>query len=353
MLTGETQRVKFMLIGAGNVGLRFLHLVEGKRATLRERMGLELILVGVADSSGVARNPEGLSVPEVVALKQGGQGVSEHPQWGVPSETGLEMVQARGADLLVEASPANMVDGQPALACLEAALSGGMHVVTANKAPLVLAFPRLAALARDNGVQLRYDATVTGGLPAVNIGQRDLAVTRIHRLEGVLNLTTNYILTRMAQDGMSYDEALAHAQAAGHAETDPTLDVEGWDASNKLVILANSVLRFPAKLDDVEVTGIMGVDEDALNAAAAEGMRIKLVATAEADGDRYRLSVRPIRLPADHPLAQLGPKQMGIVFHTDINGSVSAAIVEDTPTPTAAAVLRDLVEIYPGQGRAG
>ena len=351
MLTGETQRVKFMLIGAGNVGLRFLNLVESKRTTLRERLSLELILVGVADSSGVARNPDGLSVSEMVALKQEGRGVAEHPQWGVPSETGLEMVQAGGADLLVEASPANMVDGQPALACIEAALSDGMHVVTANKAPLVLAFPRLAELARVKGVQLRYDATVTGGLPAVNIGQRDLTVAKIHRLEGVLNLTTNYILTRMAQDGMSYEEALSHAQAAGHAETDPTLDVEGWDATNKLVILANSVLGFPAKLDDVEVTGITGVDEDALNAAAAGGMRIKLVATAEADGDRYRLSVRPTRLPAHHPLAQLGPKQMGIVFHTDINGSISATVLEDTPTPTAAAVLRDVGEIYTSGGR--
>jgi len=352
MATGEIRRVTFLLIGAGNVGRRFLNLVESKRATLRERLGLDLLLVGVADSSGVARNSDGLSLPEIVALKEDGRSVSEQPRWGVPGETGLEMVQAGGADLLVEASPANMVDGQPAMGCIVAALSGGMHVVTANKAPLVLAFPRLAELAQARGVQLRYDATVTGGLPAVNIGQRDLAAADIYRLEGVLNLTTNYILTRMAQDGLSYEDALAHAQAAGHAETDPTLDVEGWDATNKLVILANSVLGYPAKLDDVEVTGITGVGEDALRAAAAEGKRIKLVATAEADGDRYRLTVRPTALPTDHPLAQLGPKQMGIVFHTDINGSISAAIVEDTPTPTAAAVLRDVVEIYAGAGRS-
>jgi homoserine dehydrogenase len=226
-----------------------------------------------------------------------------------------------------------------------------MHVVTANKAPLVLAFPRLAELAWDNGVQLRYDATVTGGLPAVNIGQRDLAAADIYRLEGVLNLTTNYILTRMAQDGLSYEEALAHAQAAGHAETDPTLDVEGWDAANKLVILANSVLGFPATLDDVEVMGITRIGGDALSAAATRGQRIKLVATAEADGDRYLLSVRPTYLPVGHPLAQLGPKQMGIVYHTDISGSISAAIVEETPVPTASAVLRDVVEIYASAGR--
>lgn len=345
-MTGQTQRVRFLLIGAGNVGRRFLGLVESKGSTLRDRLGLELVLVGIADSSGIAVNPGGLPIPEMVELKNAGRSVAEHPHWGKRAGSALEMVQTQDADLLLEASPANMDDGQPAMGCIKAALSSGMHVVTANKAPLVLAFPRLVRLARAKGVQLRYDATVAGGLPAVNLGQRDLAAAKIHRVEGVLNLTTNYILTRMAQDGLSYDEALSDAQAAGHAETDPTLDVEGWDAANKLVILAHSVLGFPVTLDDVDVTGITGVGDEALEAAAREGKRVKLVATAEADGDGYSLCVRPKRLNADHPLAQLGPKQMGIVYHTDIGGSISAAIVEETPVPTAFAVLRDVVEIY-------
>ena len=221
-----------------------------------------------------------------------------------------------------------------------------LQTARSNEAPLVLAFPRLLAAAQQRGVRLRFDATVAGGLPAVNLGQRDLAAADIYRLEGIVNLTTNYILTRMAQDDLGYDEALADAQAAGHAETDPTLDVEGWDAANKLVILAHSVLGFPATLDDVEVTGITGVSEQMLRAATEEGKRVKLVATAEADGDGYNLSVRPRRLTADHPLAQLGPKQMGIVYHTDISGSISAAIVEETPVPTAFGMLRDVVEIY-------
>ena len=159
-------------------------------------------------------------------------------------------------------------------------------------------------------------------------------------------MTTNYILTRMADDGLSYTEALAHAQAAGHAETDPTLDVEGWDAANKLVILAHSVLGQPATLADVDVEGIRGVTPEALAEAAADGQRLKLVAIAEWTGEGYRLSVRPTRLDTTHPLAQLGPKQMGIVYHTDVCGVLSAAIVEETPVPTAAAMLRDIVGIY-------
>lgn len=352
MARDGVRQVRFLLIGAGNVGRRFLGLVESKGPVLRERLGLDLTLVGVADSTGVAVNPGGLLISEVMALKERGRSVAEHPRWGAPSRTALEMVRAQRADLLLEASPANMKDGQPALGCMEAALSAGMHVVSANKAPLVLAFPRLVELARTNGVQFRFDATVAGGLPAVNLGQRDLAAAQIHRLEGVLNLTTNYILTRMAEDGLSYEQALADAQGAGHAETDPTLDVEGWDATNKLIILANSVLGFPATLSDVDVTGITGLGVDALQGAMAEGKRIKLVATAEADGGGYRLSVRPQRLAASHPLAQLGPKQMGIVYHTDIYGSISATIVEDTPIPTAAAVLRDVIAIYSNAGSA-
>jgi homoserine dehydrogenase len=338
--------MRLLLIGVGNVGRRFLELLVRKRDTLRDRLGLELILVGVADTSGVAVCSTGLDPRQVVQFKTEGRGVAAYPRWGQPGVSALEMVQTTEADLLLEASPANLEDGQPGLICIEAALSRGMHVVTANKAPLVLAFPRLLALARDHGVQLCFDATVAGGLPAINLGQRDLAAAEVHRLEGILNLTTNYILTRMAQDGLSYDEALAHAQAAGHAEADPGLDVEGWDAANKLVILAHSVLGYPATLDDVAVEGITHITAETLRQAAADGKQVKLVATAERDGDRYRLSVQPTWLDADHPLAQLGPKQMGLVYHTDISGVISAAIVEETPVPTASAMLRDVIDIY-------
>jgi len=340
------RQVRLLLIGVGNVGRRFLGLVVAKREPLRYRLGLELVVVGVADSSGAAICPAGFDPHQIVALKMQGCGVAEYPAWGRPGLSGLEMVRATEADLLLEASPANLKDGQPGLGCIEAALSKGMHVVTANKAPLVLAFPRLLALARSCGVKLRFDATVAGGLPAINLGQRDLAAAQIQRIEGVVNLTTNYILQRMADDGLSYDEALAEAQAAGHAETDPTLDVEGWDAANKLVILAHSVLGYPATLDEVEVEGIRGISAGMLRQAAAEGKRIRLVATAQQEADGYRLCVKPTWLAADHPLAQLGPKQMGIVYHTDISGVISAAIVEETPMPTASAMLRDVVDIY-------
>jgi homoserine dehydrogenase len=281
-----------------------------------------------------------------VALKTEGQGVADYPRWGRTGVSPLQLVQEADADLLIDTSPANLQDGQPGLACIETALAKGMHIVTANKAPLVLAFARLSELAQRNGVQLRFDATVAGGLPAVNLGQRDLAVARIERLEGVLNLTTNYILTRMADDGLSYDEALADAQRAGHAEADPTLDVDGWDAASKLVILAQSVLGTPLSLQDMPVEGIRGVTSEMHAQAASRGERIKLLALAHRKGTGYEFSVKPTWLPAGHPLAQLRPKQMAIVYHSDISGIIAASIVEETPVPTASAVLRDVVSIF-------
>jgi homoserine dehydrogenase len=340
------QQVRFLLMGVGNVGRRFLELVINKGDTLRDRLGLELLPVGVADSSGAAISPNGLDAEQLLQLKRQRLGVASYPGWGQPGCTALEMVQSTRADLLLEASPASMQDGQPGLSCIETALEKGMHVVTANKAPLVLAFPRLQGLAEEQGVRLLFDATVAGGLPAVNLGQRDLAAADIYRLEGILNLTTNYILTRMAEDGLSYADGLADAQAEGHAETDPTLDVEGIDAANKLVILAHSVLGVPARLEDVEVEGITAVTEEMLAQAAAEGKKVKPLAIAEREGDTYRFSVLPAWLEADHPLAQLGAKQMGIVYHSDISGVISAAILEEIPLPTASAMLRDVVQIY-------
>jgi len=338
--------IRFLLIGAGNVGRRFLELITLKCDTLHDRLGLDLTLVGVADRSGVAVCPAGLDPQRVVEQKLNGQGVAAYPRWGQAGVSPLEMVETAQAGLLLEASPVNLQDGNPGLACIEAALARGMDVVTANKAPLVLAFPRLLALAQANGVRLRFDATVAGGLPAVNLGQRDLVMAGIHRLEGILNLTSNYILTSMAERGLSYDQALAHAQAAGHAEADPRLDVEGWDAANKLVILAHSVLHYPATLADVAVQGIAGLTAEVLRQAVAEGKRVKPVAVAEREGERYRLTVAPAWLDASHPLAQLGAEQMGIVYHTDVCGVISAAIVEETPMPTAAAMLRDLLDLY-------
>jgi len=187
---------------------------------------------------------------------------------------------------------------------------------------------------------------VAGGLPTVNIGRRDLAGSRIDRIEGVLNGTTNLILSKMAEEGMSYADALALAQHEGHAESDPTLDVEGYDAAVKLLILAHTALDFHARLEDVERTGITGVSMDELARTKQAGRVLKLLCVAERQGEGYRLSVKPTALPREHPMAQLNAHQMGVVYHTDTNGTIVATIEEENPLPTASAVVRDLINMY-------
>jgi len=251
-------------------------------------------------------------------------------------------VAKSAADIFVDLTLTNLKDGEPGLSAIRAALKLKRAVVTANKGPLVLAYPELAALARSNHVSLLHSAAVTGGLPTLNIGTRDLGVTTIDKVEGILNGTTNYILSRMSE-GQAYDEALKHAQTIGMAEADPSLDVDGWDAANKLVIIANAVLRRPTTLKDLQVEGIRQITSQDLQAAKERGQVIKLVALAEKMGPSYTLSVRPTRLDAHHPLAKVGAGMMAVIYHTDINGTIYAHIEEHDPYPTAAAVLRDIV----------
>jgi homoserine dehydrogenase len=213
---------------------------------------------------------------------------------------------------------------------------------------LVLAFAELTGLAKAMGHRLLYSGTVAGGLPTVNLGVRDLAGCGVLRVEGIFNGTTNYILTRMEEEQIPYEQALAGAQQAGIAEADPTLDVDGWDAANKLVIIANSVLRRPTKLADVAVQGIRGATPDDLRRARANGKVIKLLVLAEKRGEGYALSVKPTALDQDHPLARTGKWDMGVVYHTDYMGVISAVIEEKGPVPTSAAVLRDMINVYTG-----
>lgn len=337
------QTARLAVIGLGNVGRRLLELIDMKRAALRKNYGLDLVLVGAADRTGGAVSSGGLKGAEILQLKRSKKGIAAYAGAGHKQMTPQALVAQSHPDVLVELSLTNLKDGEPGLSTIRQALASKISVVTANKGPLVLAYQELAALARENGVLLLHSASVTGGLPSLNIGTRDLGTTTIEKVEGVLNGTTNYILSRMAE-GQTYAEALKHAQDIGMAEADPTLDVDGWDAANKLVIIANAVLRRPTKLQDLHVEGIRGVTPEDLQQATDHRQVIKLIALAEKIGDDYQLSVRPTRLERSYPLAKVGAGMMGIIYHTDINGTIFAAIEEHDPYPTAAAVLRDIVQ---------
>lgn len=339
------RKTRLAITGLGNVGRRLLELIQSTRELVRARYDLELVVVGACDSSGGAEYFSGLDASTIIELKRAKKGMAQYPGGFARGEMRpADLVRTAEADILVELTLTNLKDGEPGLSAIREALTKKMHVVTANKGPLVLAYQELAKLAQANGVRLLHSATVTGGLPTLNIGTRDLGAAVIEKFEGVVNGTTNYILSRMTE-GQSYAEALKHAQDIGMAEADPTLDVDGWDAANKLVIIANAVLRRPTKLKDVAVEGIRGVTPEQLQLATEHKKVIKLIALAEKEGKGYQLSVRPTTLERSHPLSKVGAGMMGVMYHTDINGTIFAAIEEENPYPTAAGVLRDIVQI--------
>jgi homoserine dehydrogenase len=340
------QEIRFALVGVGNIGRNLLDVLAARRGQVEADYGLRFRLVGVADSRGAALDPNGLDIEQVRDLKLAKRSVSDYAGAGRPGMSGLDMVRAAGADLVVEASPTSLKDGEPGMRIVRETLAAGRHVVMANKGPLVLAFGDLTRLAAAKGARLFYSGTVAGGLPTVNVGVRDLAGCGVTRVEGIFNGTTHYILSRMAEEEIGYEEALRGAQEAGIAEPDPTLDVDGWDAANKLVIIANSVLRRPTTLADLDVIGIRGVTLADLKRAAAEGKVIKPLAVAEWAGDDYTLRVGPTWLDANHPLARTGRWDMAVVYHTDYMGIISAIIEEKGPVPTSAAVLRDMINVY-------
>ncbi|MCD6519226.1 MAG: homoserine dehydrogenase [Anaerolineae bacterium] len=340
------REVRFVLLGLGNIGRNLLDVLIHRAPYIEADYGLRFSLVAAVDTSGAACDPRGLDMRCVCDLKLSEQGVCAYPAVGIPGMSPLEVVQEAEADVLVEALPTNLKDGEPGMSCVRAALGKGWHVVMADKGPLVLTFAELTQLAREKGVRLFYSGTVAGGLPTVNIGVRDLAGSGVLRVEGIFNGTTNYILTRMEEEGISYEEALRGAQEAGIAEADPTLDVDGWDAANKLIIIANSVLRQPATLQDVQVEGIRQITLEDLRRARAEGKVIKPLAIAEKQEEGYALRVAPVALEENHPLARTGRWDMGVVYYTDFMGVISAIIEEKGPVPTSAAVLRDMMNIY-------
>lgn len=345
------REVQFILTGLGNIGRTLLEILAARRDAYRRRYGLSLRCVGVADSSGAAYDAAGLDMAAVAAAKRSGCGVAALPQF-TPGLSGAELA-ARPYDVLLEATPTNLRDGQPGLDIVRAALRTGKDAVLASKGPLVLAYAELAAMSDLAGPagspRLRFSGAVGGGLPTINLGRRDLAGAVIERAELVVNGTTQVILEAMAA-GSSFAEALALAQSQGIVEPDPSLDVDGWDAANKLVIFANAVLGRPTTLADLKVAGISGVGAEELRAAWGAGGRISLVGEAVLlpDGG-YDLSVAPRALGRDHPLARLGSQEMGFVIYSDLAGRTTVAGLEDGPVGTCQSMIRDLLEVV-GRG---
>jgi homoserine dehydrogenase len=339
---------RLSIIGFGVVGQGFAELLARKKAWLARHYGLEVLLVSVANARhGFIYREDGLDIATLLDLAAKRRPLSQHPgvrHW----ENTLEGLRATGADVLAEATPTNLHDAEPGMSHIRTALIEGIHVITANKGPVALAAHELLALARQHGVQLRMEATVMAGTPVISTVLEGMAGARVRVVRGILNGTTNYILSAMA-GGRDYDEALAEAQERGYAETDPTADVEGYDAVAKALILATLVFGHTLKPDQVARRGITGVTTQDIHQAHKEGKRIKLLATLQAVSDiaetPLEASVEPVALPEQDPLARVDGVMNAISFETDTLSTVTVIGPGAGRSQTGQGLLADLIAI--------
>ena len=330
------------LTGCGTVGKALLELLHEKREMLKNRFHFEYnISLISARSKGILLNPAGLDLDGVLSALHEKNSLSEFPQ---SSGSFSELLTESKANILVEATPTNLNTAEPALAHITTALNQNIHVVTVNKGPIALNFNALQALAEAHHVQLRYEGTVMSGTPLIELAQHGLAGAAINRIEGILNGTTNYMLTRM-ENGASYEEALIEAQELGYAETDPSGDVDGWDAAVKVSILAKALFGVDLPIDQVDRTGISGISSEDIQAADKKGERIRLIAAIENHGDAIRGSVQPLSLPLTHPLSQVQGVMNAACLTTDTLGPVTLIGAGAGGRETAQALLADILNI--------
>ncbi|MCS7103120.1 MAG: homoserine dehydrogenase [Candidatus Korarchaeum sp.] len=327
--------MRVALMGLGVVGKAFLHMLMEKAPEIRSKYGLNPTLVAVSDSSSSLYNEKGLDPRTVLEQK-----IRRGSLAGLADEVGLRganLIKEVEAEVLIEATPSNFKNGEPGLSHIKAALNSGKHVITVNKGPLALEMPALIEMFRESGLKLLFSGTVGGGTPFVRFVRSCLVGERVLGIRGVLNGTTNYILTRM-ESGMSFEEALVEAQKLGYAEADPSNDIDGWDSAAKLVILSNLAMESDATLRDVEVSGIRGVEigEELLS----KGKTLRLIASA----DRSCLRVRTEAVERTDPLAVSGALN-AVSFLAELSGRHTLVGKGAGGEETATAILRDLVEL--------
>ena len=345
--------VRVAICGFGRVGRAFAELLERKEAQLARDYGLAIRATAIADIGGCAVDPDGLAVGDVIRHVGTGAAIETCPGVGRPGMTGVEAIRSGIADILVETTPTNFVDGEPGLTHFRAAIDSGLHVVTASKGPMVVRYGELRDLAASKGVRIMTSAATAAALPTLDVAFTCLAGTEILSVEGILNGTTNYILSRMQIEGAAYAEVLAEAQRLGIAEPDPSFDVEGRDTANKVLLIANGIYRTELSLSDIPVEGITGVTPEMLERAAARGMVIKLVGRAERRDGQVAASVGPVELPATHPLATVNGSEKAISYLTDTMDRVTVSGGKSSPVGAAAALLKDVINLERELGVTG
>ncbi|MFC7319591.1 homoserine dehydrogenase [Halobacillus campisalis] len=332
-------------IGFGGVGQALAEILLEREQSLQKQYGLDAKIVAVADMmKGSVYHPDGLDVKELIACVRE-KGSLEAYDGGASVTKGLSSIDTitqSNADVIVEVTFTDVKTGEPAITHCRTAFKHGKSVVTTNKGPVALAYRELAEMADQNDVYFGFEGTVMSGTPALRMPMETLAGNTITEIRGILNGTTNYILTEM-EKGQSYEEALQKAQQLGYAEADPTSDVEGYDARYKAAILSNYIMGIPIAHTDVECEGISRITLNQVQSALKEGKRWKLLASIKQENGKVRASVKPECIESNDPLASVSGATNAILYECDLSGPILLTGAGAGLKETGFSLLIDLI----------
>ena len=337
---------KLALIGFGNVARALARLLVRKQDLLKSQYDVTFSFTGIATGShGFAVNPNGLDIQTALELVESGKSISLLSVIDVADS--MAVINNSQANVMFENSPVNTQTGQPALDHIRTALNLNMHAITANKGPVVHGYRELSALAKSKGKRFGFESTVLGGAPVFFVFREAFPLAELVSIKGIFNATTNVILSLM-ENGEAYDDAVKYAQSIGLAETDPTNDVDGWDAAIKVAALVTVLMDTPMTPQQVNPTGIRGITPEMIAKAKAEGKRYKLVCSAEKVGDKVTASVSPQLVDSTSPLYGMMNSSTGITFSTDVILDYSIILSEKPgmkggPVETAYGLFADFV----------
>jgi homoserine dehydrogenase len=335
------------LVGFGNVARAFAHLLERKRALLQTQFDLTLSVTGIRTARhGAAIDPNGIDLPQALALLESGGRLDTLSRLPVP-EDALAFIRACPADVLFENTPVNHETGRPAIDYLRAGLEQGMHAITANKGPVVHAYQELTDLAKASGRRFLFESAVMDGAPIFSLFRGPLPAAELTGFHGILNSCTNLLLGRLEQ-GESFAAAVRYAQSIGITETDPSADIDGWDAAIKVAALSTVLMNAPLKPQDIAREGIREISAEMIQAARSSGERWKLVCSARREDGRVVGRVAPQRVPSTSPLYTIEGTSSYVQFELDVLPGLG--IIENNPGPetTAYGLLADLINAVRG-----
>lgn len=335
------KKVRLGIVGFGIVGKGVCKVIRDKAEQYKKNYGIDVRIVCVADMLNSIYDKDGIDLTKLMDHNKERSPVINYPDSSKNKKWNGEVaVENMDADIVVEVTPTNIKDAQPGLNHIMKAFDRGMHVVTSNKGPLALYYEKVIKAKEESGKEFRYEATVGGTMPVINLAQEALKGNKIISVKGILNGTTNYILSNMAFEGKKFGDALKEAQENGYAEANPAQDIEGWDAACKATILSNALMGKSMTLQDVKVKGITGVTMEDVLAAKNKGNIIKLLVEVTEKGAK----VEPTPVPLNSPLAVTGTLNVA-VFETDLSKDITVMGRGAGQIETAAAIMSDVFAI--------